>query len=262
MYHEVGPSPTRLTPRLTIAPQRFERHMRWLRARGYTAVVPSECRQWLREGRPLPRKPVMITLDDGYVGAAQFAFPILRRYGMRAAAYIMTGMLGGKVAWGPGHRLACGVEDSEYYHLMSAEQVRYWAGNGIEFGAHSRTHPDLTRLSDAELRDEVAGSRDDLENLLGTRPVSFAYPFGFYNGTVRECVKREFDLALTCDEGVNHSGTEPELLKRAEVLPGDSLLTLESRLRVGWDVVENFCAHVRLRTRIRDALGSVRAGRS
>ena len=132
---------------------------------------------------------------------------------------------------------------------MTAEQIREWAAHGIEFGAHSRTHPDLTALSQAALVEEVAGSGQDLAGIVGTRVVSFAYPYGFHNEPVLNCVRGAFDLAFGTDEGLNDIATDPYLLLRTMVQPTDSWMDLRWRVRLGWNPLQ------RLRTRIARARG-------
>lgn len=186
---------------------------------------------------------MLLTFDDGYADVAEYALPILRRYGFGAAVYIVTGQIGGTNAWDK-------ARGSGTHRLMTAEQIRRWAGEGIEFGAHSRTHPNLTTLTAEQLSEEVLGSRDDLERLLGTRPLSFAYPYGRYNDLVRNCASRAFDLAFSCDLGLNSLTTEPDLLKRSVVSPSDSLVDFECRLHLGRSPIERLRARIRLRTRL------------
>jgi peptidoglycan/xylan/chitin deacetylase (PgdA/CDA1 family) len=64
--------------------------------------------------------------------------------------------------------------------FMSWEQVKELAAAGMEIGGHTRTHPALSRVADPRvLRDEVCGCFDDLQEMVGRRPVAFAYPFGY-----------------------------------------------------------------------------------
>ncbi len=133
LYHHVGPKGTRAHPELTVSPQRFERQVRWLAMRGYTGITAADWLRWVRQGKPLPPKPILLTFDDGYADLGEHALPVLRRYGFSAVVYIITGKIGGKVAWEE-------PRDGESYTLMTAEQIRHWAREGIEFGAHSRTH--------------------------------------------------------------------------------------------------------------------------
>ncbi len=141
---------------------------------------------------------------------------------------------------------------------MSAEQIRHWSAQGIEFGAHTRTHADLTTLSGNELEQEVAGSGDDLAVILGATPLSFAYPFGFYNDAARNCTEKAFQLAFTCDEGLNVLGTGPGLMRRTMVKPRDSQLDFGLRVRFGFNPIERLRHRVRLRSRLRGMLRMIK----
>lgn len=250
LYHHVGPLRPGTIPGLTVSPERFERHVRWLARRGYTGICPSDWVRWRREGKGLPIKPVLLTFDDGYADLVEYALPVLRRYGFGAAVYMVTGQLGGTNAWDE-------ARGSGTLHLMTADQIRFWATQGIEFGAHSRTHADLTTLSASELSEEVVGSGKDLESILAARVVSFAYPYGFHNPAVDDCVRRVFDLAFLAGdeaEGLNHLLTDPALMRRTLVHPNDSLLDLELRARWGRNPILDLRARLCLRSRFKRAV--------
>jgi len=256
LYHHVGPPQPGTLSSLTVSPQRFERHVRWLARRGYQGVCPADWLRWCHEGKGLPRKPVLLTFDDGYADLVEYALPVLRRYGFGAAVYIVTGQVGGTNAWDEAH-------GSGTFRLMTAEQIRYWATQGIEFGAHGRTHADLRTLTSDKLKEEILGSKSDLSSLLGSRVVSFTYPYGFYNESALDCVREAFDLAFIADdfnEGLNHLLADPHLLRRTMVQTNDSLLTLEFRARWGHNPFGNLRIRIGLRTRLKRAARSVLGG--
>jgi peptidoglycan/xylan/chitin deacetylase (PgdA/CDA1 family) len=162
----------------------------------------------------------------------------------------VTGRLGGTNTWDE-------AEGSGTLHLMTAEQIRSWAEQGIEFGAHSRTHPDLTKLSTAECSAEVAGSKSDLSALLGSPVVSFAYPYGECNDAVRDLVRLEFDLAFSVEEGMNYLRGDPHLLRRAYIGPKDSLTEFGLIVRLGGlNNLRSLYRRFGIRTRIRRAIKS------
>jgi peptidoglycan/xylan/chitin deacetylase (PgdA/CDA1 family)/GT2 family glycosyltransferase len=216
-YHHVGPLRDGVPAYLTVPPANFERQIRWLARHGYTAVTCADWLRWRREGRDLPAKPVLITFDDAYQETADFAFPILRRYGFTAVMYVVTGCIGGTNTWDEARGIAS-------LPMMSAAEIRRWDAEGIEFGAHSRTHPNLTALTAAECLDEIRGSREDLAALLGKPVVSFAYPYGKHNAAVHEMARGEFDMACSVVEGINFLRTDLHLLRRAYVGPYDNML--------------------------------------
>lgn len=246
LYHHVGPKPG-AHPELTLSPDTFERQIRWLSRQGCVAIRPSDWLGWLRDGRSLPRKPILLTFDDGYADLAEYAFPILRRYSFSAAVFIVTRWVGKVIPWdeslGPGT-----------YRCLGAEGIRQWAERGIEFGAHSRTHPHLGGLPESQLEEEIAGSRRDLEAILGTKVLSFAYPFGEYDDAALRATRHAYDLAFTTQEGRNERDTEFHLLRRTMVPPKETLVEFALRVRMGRNPLAGPRQRLRIRSRARAAL--------
>jgi peptidoglycan/xylan/chitin deacetylase (PgdA/CDA1 family) len=242
MYHHVGPPSPGTIACLTVSPEKFERQVRWLARRGFVGIRPSDWLAWLRNGSSPAKKPILLTFDDGYADIADYALPILCHHGFSAAVYIVTGQLGGTNAWDE-------VQGSGTHRLLTAERIRYWAAQGIEFGAHSRTHADLTKLSAAGLAGEISGSKNDLESLLGSPVISFAYPYGKFNQHVSDFTRGEYELAFATERGLNYGSTDPHLLRRISISPDDSLIDIECHARLGWSPVNRLRSHLRLRTR-------------
>ena len=212
LYHHVGVPAKGAWPQLTISPSTFVRQMRWLKLLRFTPVTPTQLLDWRLGGRRLPGKPVMLTFDDAYEDLTTYAFPVLEQLGFAAAVFVVSGHIGGTNEWD----VAAGRPRRK---LMNSEQMRTWSHQGIEFGAHGRTHADLCHCSDSQLEDEIAGSRGDLEQVLGNQVVAFAYPFGAHDERVRTQVSRSFSAAFTCDMGLNDSRTDLLALRRMIVGP-------------------------------------------
>ena len=205
MYHRINvPSPgaPAITHRLTVHPADFERQMRWLRRHGYQTVTQRQLFGALMHGRPLGRRPIVITFDDGYRDAFYKAAPVLEKLRMRGIAYVISGRVvnGDRTFLSPG--------------LLRALERR-----GIEIGSHTVSHRDLTQLSDRDAIDELKGSRRALERCL-RHPVQWlAYPFGAYDGRVERLARRAgYVLAVTTETGALQSAGHPLALKRLRVL--------------------------------------------
>jgi GT2 family glycosyltransferase len=237
LYPRIGPVRPGEARSLTVEPIRFKKQMDWLRRNGYTAIRTSDWLGYCIDGNPLPERPVMLTFDAAYEDLAEYAFPVLKDNGFTATVFVVTGEVGGS-----------DPRDQRYgsavIRYMDADQIRHWARLGLEFGAHARTRTDLTKLSASGLDKEVAGSGSDLAEISGAVPLSFAYPLGNYNETVRSSVEKVFKLAFTCDEGLNMLGTGPHLLRRTMVQPGDTLPEFAMRVKFGFNPVEKLVARV------------------
>jgi hypothetical protein len=148
------------------------------------------------------------------------------------------------------------VQGSGTLHVMTVEQIRYWAERGVEFGGHSRTHADLTTLTADEARAEIEGSKADLTAILGTPPVSFAYPFGQQSDSIRALVSRSFDLAFGSEEGMNYLRCDRYLLNRTYVGASTSNTELRLILKFGeMKKLHEWRGRIALRTRLRRAFG-------
>jgi peptidoglycan/xylan/chitin deacetylase (PgdA/CDA1 family) len=173
MYHSVEPYET--DPYLvTVHPRRFDEQLRWLHRRGLRGVSMAELLAAREPGT------VGLTFDDGYTNFLTNVLPTLARYGFTATVFVIAGALGGYNAWDePGPRKA----------LMTAADVRLAADAGMEIGSHSLHHVRLPEVSDAQLRDEVVASREQLTALIERPVAGFCYPYGAVGGREVQAVR-------------------------------------------------------------------------
>lgn len=249
LYHHVGPHRPDIYPDLSIAPGLFERQISWLARNGYTGIRPAQWLAWLQTGATLPKKPVLLTFDDAYADIAEFALPTLRRYGFGASVFVVTARVGSTNTWDE-------LQGYARLPLMTATQIREWAMQDIEFGAHSRTHAHLPELDDDALSDEIVGSRDELASLLGTSVTAFAYPFGEYSDAARRIVAANYCLGFSCLGGFNHAATDPFLLHRIYLKSHHSMPAFALIMRIGGlQRLEAWRIRLALRTRFKRVLG-------
>ncbi len=247
MYHHVGPPQPNPEPVLFVSAARFESQMRFLAQRGYVGIRATDWLSWLQHGTPLPEKPMLLTFDDAIEDLNDHVFPVLERYGFSAVVFVVTNCIGQGNHWNS-------PQGFMWRPCLTAEQIRHWSKNGIEFGAHSRNHPNLIAIGEPELQDEVAGSRSDLEKLLGFPVVSFAYPYGACDDAAAKCVQQHFDLGFTIETGLNTLRTGRCRLHRNIVFDWDTKLELEFLVRMGWNPIRKLRGAVRLRSRLSAAL--------
>ena len=227
MYHHVGTATPGMYPGLSMTPRQFAMQIESLACGGYTAITCNDWIEWRNTARPLPEKPVLITMDDAYADTAEFALPILKKFGFSAVVFVVTHHIGGSNEWDQ-------RQGRPKLSLMTAGEIERWAADGIEFGAHSRTHPELDRISRSQAEDEIEGSRHDLEKLLGKPVVSFAYPYGCYDSEVKTLVGRSLKIAFTTVEGLNNLGADLLEMRRMWVHPSNHLSRFRSLLRYGF----------------------------
>ena len=177
MYHSI--SPCQEDPYdITVRPERFDQQMRWLRRAGRQGTSVGQLLEARRRGAASGL--VGLSFDDGYADFLDYALPVLERYGFRATMFVPAGQLGGSNDWDPeGPRKA----------VLAAAQLRQIAQAGIEVGSHGFRHRSLPASTDADLAQEIRGSRDILRDLSGQEVAGFCYPYGHVNGRVIGSVK-------------------------------------------------------------------------
>ena len=205
MYHVIGDAPAGAPyPPLWVGERDFAAQMRWLARHGYEAVTQRDVWKHWHRGAVLPRKPVVISFDDGYRSVAQAALPHLRSR-----------------SW-PGV-LNLTVKNLTVSGGLSPFKVRTLIAAGWELASHTLTHPDLPSLGDAALAREVGDSRRVLRSRFGVPVDFFCYPAGRYDARVIRAVRRAGYLgATTTVEGLARPD-EPYELRRIRVSGGDGL---------------------------------------
>ena len=177
MYHSVSPYDED-PHEVTMTPQRFERHMRWLRGRGLRGVSVAELLSARADGRG--RGLVGLTFDDGYQDFVTYAMPVLQRYGFTATAFVLAGRLGGDDVWN---------RPAPTKALLTADQVCHAAKSGMEIASHGLYHVALPEADDTRLSAETARSRTILQELIGQQVRGFCYPWGRLDARVVTAVR-------------------------------------------------------------------------
>src|SRR5579859_480467 len=147
--------------------------MAYLNQHRYTPITVTQFAAALLQKDPrLPRRPVVLTFDDGFADFYTEALPILKRYAFPATLYVATAFINGTSRW-------LQREGEMARPMLTWEQLSEISASGIECGGHSHSHPQLDTLSQAEAYREIAQSKSLLEHHLGQNVSSFAYPFGY-----------------------------------------------------------------------------------
>jgi peptidoglycan/xylan/chitin deacetylase (PgdA/CDA1 family) len=168
-----------------VTPATLKEQIEALLRRGYQGMTFGDA-----AGAPAGTKAVAVTFDDGFGSVFERAFPVLSELGVPATVFVVTDFIGAEapLAWGGMKDWLEGRSQAEL-KPMSWEQLEQLAGAGWEIGSHTRSHPALTGLDDSALHEELQGSRELLEQRLGRRCRSFAYPFGDFDDRVVAAVR-------------------------------------------------------------------------
>ena len=195
--------------------RQFEQQLAGLLASGYFFVRPAELASYLAGHGGLPRKAVLLTFDDCYEELAEVARTVLEPRRIPALFFAVSAVPSNTNEWD--QQIGCAR-----LHLLPAPALLDLVHRGIEIGSHSRTHRELPKLSDADLRAETRGAAGDLEEKGLPRPRFFAYPYGEVDARVASSVR---EAGYVAGFGLRASrferGDDPMVLPRVEVLRSD-----------------------------------------
>jgi peptidoglycan/xylan/chitin deacetylase (PgdA/CDA1 family) len=212
MYHVVSAArPGTPNPQLWVPQATFAQEMRALARAGYRGITLRQAFDAWNGRGTLPRRPVVVSFDDGYLSQYTHARPVLQRLGWPGVLDLEVRNIG------PGG--------------LTKRQVKGLLAGGWELASHTITHPDLTTVSDARLRHELVDSRSELRARFQVPIDFFCYPSGRYDARVIAAVKAAgYEGATTIEEGYA-TPDRPYVLKRVRVNGTDTAADLLAKLR-------------------------------
>jgi len=204
-YHSIDPSGSVIS----TSPAQFRRQMMQLRKSGFKVLSVSELARLLHAKADLPPKAAAITYDDGYRNIYEHAFPVLQEYGFPATVFLVAGRCGERSQW-DGRR-------SQALDILNWSQVKEMARHNVEFGSHSMTHADLSRLPADAAREEILGSNHLIEQALGRPARLFAWPYGRTHPGLLDEVREWFSAVCTVMMNPVTDGCDPFALPRIDM---------------------------------------------
>jgi len=206
---------------LCMPAKTFELQVRYLKENGYHVITAQELYSFLGYRQGLPRKSVLITMDDGYRSVYNIAYPILKKYGYTATLFIYTDFVGVSkmaITWG---------------------QLKEMKTNGFTVGSHTIYHSDLTKPKDGEkeqeyiarVKTELYGSKQIIDKKLSQDTYFLAYPFGYYDQqSIQIAREAGYKIAMSVKRGGNAFFANPLTLRRDQILKRD-MQSFISRLK-------------------------------
>lgn len=192
----------------------FTEQMKYLTAH-CEIVKPSE----ILTVTPQDRPAVAVTFDDAFVSFYENAVPVLKAFNIPAAVFVPTGYIGRPCGW----KMPEGHSDREQT-VADSEQLIAMEKDGIEVFSHTMTHPTLTTLPSAKLKEELAGSKAALEQILGHSVEAISYPHGRHDKNVLDTVKESgYRLGFTIEPQCVDESTNPYAIGRFVVSPNEPL---------------------------------------
>jgi len=229
MYHRFTENPEEEGVHGTwIQVESFERHLKLIKRMGFETLTFRDIEEKGPAFRLEPgRRCLMITVDDGYRDNLTRMLPLLEKYGIKATVFVVTGETYNR--WDTENEANPEVE----VPLLNREEILALEKSGyVEIGGHTVSHSKLHELDSAEQEKEINDNRDALAEILGYRPLSFAYPFGYIDNTAKELVQAAgYKYGLATDSGPRAFHCDRYQIRRIAVFPKTSTFGLWRKIR-------------------------------
>lgn len=196
----------------------FARQLDYFR-RAYEPVSLGEATRRLETGSVEGRE-LVVTFDDGFRNLLTDAAPMLGARGMVACFFLMTDLVEA-----PPERVAVICRERllhEPVEPLSWDGARELLALGHEIGSHTKSHPNLQSLGQEQLDDEIAGSKEELEERLGAPVLHFSAPYGdarSFGSRVSAAARAAgYASCSSARRGLNPSGSDRHALRRHHLL--------------------------------------------
>ncbi len=217
-YHKFSESRADL---LTVKRSAFEEQMKFLKENEYRVITMDEFFDFLDLKRPIPKKSIVITIDDGWQSAYEIAFPILKKYGYPATLFVYTDLIipGGKT--------------------LSWDRLIEMSKSGIDIQCHTKSHRNLGKRNDQEsfreyfetIKKELTESSQIIRKRLHKDARYLAYPYGDTNHLVIAFLRKlGYRGAFTVERGSNPFFAHPYRINRSMIFGTFNLVDFENNL--------------------------------
>ena len=215
-----------------VGKEEFRRHLSLLDKWGFTPITFRDYMLFTKGKIMLPKRPVIITFDDGYEEVYKTAFTMMKEMGWNAVVFVIGDKRIKIDLWND--KLGTGSPS-----LLNLSQVKEMHEAGFEIGSHSMTHQYLPYKSYVNAWHEIARSKEELESLIGSNVQSFCYPYGAVNKYVKQLVKiAGYDVGCGVYTGHPKFGLDIFDVRRITIPGGTNTLSFALKMLTPFEYYE------------------------
>ena len=188
---------------ISTSPERFKSQIQYLHDKNFKTISLNEIATCIHDKLTFPPNSLVITFDDGFKNFYSTAYPVLKEYGFTATVFLVPEYCGKNNQW-DGQLKEIPVLD-----LLDWEEIREMADNGIDFGAHTMNHADLSKLSNDRAHEEIVSSKRIIQRNLKKDVQFFAYPYGRFTHESKAIVENNYSAA--CSVKLDFAGLKSDI---------------------------------------------------
>lgn len=223
MYHKIPHEELQTPHRIFVTKNNFEKHLQFYQKHQFTSLSFKELNDFRKGEKDLslfPKKPLIITFDDGYENNLLNAIPLLKKYGFSATIFLLANSNLKTNEWDRN-------SGTPQLPLLNSSQRQELLKHGIEIGSHGFNHKRITTMTDDEAYHELKDSKQALESELNFKISTFAFTYGDTSGKHAELAKKAgYTFAVNTDTGGLHIEENPYSIFRISIFPEENNLSL------------------------------------
>ena len=218
MYHKIPDQELDSQHKIWVIKDRFEQHLQWFCQTGFSFLTFRDLKDFetgKRRWQDFPRKPLLLTFDDGYKDNLKNAQPLLEKYGAKATLFLLADTSIQKNTWDA-------PEPHSSSEILSRDERSQLNQRVYEIGSHGLSHASFLHLEEEEIRKELRESKALLEKEFSRSIDSLAYPFGHTSERIAELAREEgYQFAVNTDQGGMATSENPWSIFRVNIFPQD-----------------------------------------
>lgn len=195
MYHNIENNPWSEHTASFVTKENFEKQLKLITEEKYETVFLKEIEKVTN------KKKIVLTFDDGYKDFYDNAFPLLKKYNVKATLFMISDYTAEK-----------------YEKYLSKEQIKELSdSNLVDIGSHTKSHPRLSTLSTDKMEQELKESKEELEDITKKEVTTIAYPYGNWNAKIVNSTKKHYKYAVTTKSGTYNSSKNNYTIDRKNI---------------------------------------------
>jgi peptidoglycan/xylan/chitin deacetylase (PgdA/CDA1 family)/glycosyltransferase involved in cell wall biosynthesis len=230
MYHKI-PDQELLGPhKIFVVKDNFKKHLQFFKQMGFQTLTfndLSEFRRGNRDFSMFPKKPLILTFDDGYRDNISNADPLLKKYGFNAQVFLLANPDLDSNTWDQWAENNPMGPISEKHYLISGTERNHWPQSNFVIGSHGINHQKMTEMNFEQKIYELSESKKYLENEF-QQPINvFAFTYGLTDlDCAQACEKAGYEYGLNTDTGGLSIEENPYSIFRVNIFPHENFLSL------------------------------------
>lgn len=228
MYHKIPAIELQSQHKIYVTQKKFEKHLKLFKFLGFKTLTFSDLKKF-KSGdfsfNLFPRKPLILTFDDGYKDNLEYASPLLKKYDFKAQLFLLADSKIDSNQWDHS-------ETESPHEIISGADRLKWKDSAFEIGSHGFSHQKITSMTEAEARLELRKSKDDLEKEFQKNIPVYAFTYGDTSDKAAMWALEEgYDFAVNTDTGGLLLEEDPYKIFRVNIFPNETFFSLVKKTR-------------------------------